>query len=205
MGSLRKDPKHCIKMKFQPYFMLFLTYFGLISVQITSIFGESNIFFQQNSYQRMVVKNGSGTPISETKMSAFSVEDHKNKTGSNDRPPTWRIRTKTNEKGESKLIERNSECECHLIFDQHVCGDDGITYPSSCTAKCHHVKIACERACPCNGTNSFVGTFSDTLAVLREDPLDHGAFMKLMSGALKFPKMPAVPKEDQDWMKKESN
>ena len=58
---------------------------------------------------------------------------------SNDRPPTWRIRTKTNEKGESELIERNSECECHLIFDQHVCGDDGITYPSSCTAKCHNV------------------------------------------------------------------
>ena len=194
VASLRKDPKHWIKMKFQPCFMLFLTYFGLISVQITSIFGESNIFFQQNSYQSMVVKNGSGTPISETKMSAFSVEDHKNKTGyeweytisfcsidqfssenlpsqikasylhfiyknysimmltldfnttvsnfrSNDRPPTWRIRTKTNEKGESELIERNSECECHLIFDQHVCGDDGITYPSSCTAKCHHVVI----------------------------------------------------------------
>ena len=51
----------------------------------------------------------------------------------------------------------------------------------------------------------FQGAFSDTLATFREDPLDHGAFMKLMSGALKFPKMPAVPKEDQDWMKKESN
>ena len=58
---------------------------------------------------------------------------------SKDRPPTWRIRTKTKEKGESELVERNSECECHLNFDQHVCGDDGITYPSSCTAKCHHV------------------------------------------------------------------
>ena len=51
----------------------------------------------------------------------------------------------------------------------------------------------------------FQGTFADTLATLREDPLDHGAFMKLMFGALKFPKMPAVPKEDQDWTKKESN
>ena len=68
-------------MKLQPCFMLFLTYFGLISVQITSIFGESNIFFKQNSYQSMVVTNGSGVPISETKMSAFSVEDHNNKTG----------------------------------------------------------------------------------------------------------------------------
>ena len=58
---------------------------------------------------------------------------------SNDRPPTWRIRTKTKEKGESESVERNSECECHLIFDKHVCGDDGITYPSSCTAKCHSV------------------------------------------------------------------
>ena len=81
VASLRKGPKHFINMKFQLSFMLFLMYFGLISVHITSIFGESNIFFQQNSYQRMVVKNGSGTPISETKMSAFSVEDHKNKTG----------------------------------------------------------------------------------------------------------------------------
>ena len=81
LASLKKDPKHCINMKFQPSFMLFLMYFGLISVQITSIFGESNIFFKQNSYQSMVVTNGSGVPISETKMSAFSVEDHNNKTG----------------------------------------------------------------------------------------------------------------------------
>ena len=57
----------------------------------------------------------------------------------NDRPPTWRIRTKTKNKGESEPVERNNECECDLIFDQHVCGDDGITYPSSCTAKCNLV------------------------------------------------------------------
>ena len=79
--SLSKDPKHRIKMKFQPSFLLFVVYSGLISIQMTSIFGDSNISFQQNSYQSMVVMNGSGAPISETKMSAFSVEDNKNKTG----------------------------------------------------------------------------------------------------------------------------
>ena len=81
VASLRKGPKHFINMKYQPSFILFLMYFGLISIQITSIFGDSNISFQQNSYQSMVVKNGNGAPISETKMSAFSVEHNKNKTG----------------------------------------------------------------------------------------------------------------------------
>ena len=39
--------------------------------------GDSNTFFQSKSYQSMIVRNGSGQPISEKKMSAFSVEDHK--------------------------------------------------------------------------------------------------------------------------------
>ena len=81
VASLRKDPKHCIKMKFRLSFLLFVVYSGLIFIQMTSIFGDSNISFKQNSYQSMVVMNGSGSPISETKMSAFSVEDNKNKTG----------------------------------------------------------------------------------------------------------------------------
>ena len=79
--SLIKDPKHCIKMKFRLSILLFVVYSGLIFIQMTSIFGDSNISFKQNSYQSMVVMNGSGAPISETKMSAFSVEDNKNKTG----------------------------------------------------------------------------------------------------------------------------
>merc|ERR1712113_618815 len=52
-------------------------------------------YFKSQSYQGMVIMNGSGEPISEKKMSAFSVEDHKNGDKSNSRPPTWRIRTRT--------------------------------------------------------------------------------------------------------------
>ena len=33
-------------------------------------------YFKSKSYQGMVIMNGSGDPISEKKMSAFSVEDH---------------------------------------------------------------------------------------------------------------------------------
>ena len=36
-------------------------------------------------------------------------------------------------------IENEDECECDIAFDQSVCGVDGITYPSSCIAKCHKI------------------------------------------------------------------
>ena len=41
-------------------------------------FGKADTYFKSQSYQGMVIMNGSGEPISEKKMSAFSVEDHKN-------------------------------------------------------------------------------------------------------------------------------
>ena len=41
-------------------------------------FGQADTYFKSQSYQGMVIMNGSGEPISEKKMSAFSVEDHKN-------------------------------------------------------------------------------------------------------------------------------
>ena len=42
-----------------------------------TILGESNTIYKSKSYQNMIIKNGSGEPISEKKMSAFSVEDKK--------------------------------------------------------------------------------------------------------------------------------
>ena len=41
-------------------------------------FDKADTYFKSQSYQGMVIMNGSGEPISEKKMSAFSVEDHKN-------------------------------------------------------------------------------------------------------------------------------
>ena len=38
---------------------------------------KADTYFKSKSYQGMVIMNGSGEPISEKKMSAFSVEDHK--------------------------------------------------------------------------------------------------------------------------------
>ena len=40
------------------------------------ILGNSDTFFKSKSYQSMVVMNGTGSPVSEKKMSVFSVEDH---------------------------------------------------------------------------------------------------------------------------------
>ena len=37
---------------------------------------NSDTFFKSKSYQSMIVMNGSGPPVSEKKMSVFSVEDH---------------------------------------------------------------------------------------------------------------------------------
>ena len=33
---------------------------------------------------------------------------------------------------------------------QPVCGENGITYPSSCLTKFFHVKVDCDGVCPCN-------------------------------------------------------
>ena len=44
-------------------------------------FRESDTFYKSKSYQSMVVMNGSGTPVSEKKMSSFSVEDHNGNNG----------------------------------------------------------------------------------------------------------------------------
>ena len=43
--------------------------------------GNSDTFFKSKSYQSMVVMNGSGPPVSEKKMSVFSVEDHHGSNG----------------------------------------------------------------------------------------------------------------------------
>ena len=60
---------------------------------------------------------------------------------SNARPPTWRIRTKTKEKDDMEEVEKENECECDISFDKSVCGVDGITYPSSCIARCHKMVL----------------------------------------------------------------
>lgn len=43
--------------------------------------GTSDTFYKSKSYQSMTVMNGSGTPVSEKKMSAFSVEEHNGSNG----------------------------------------------------------------------------------------------------------------------------
>ena len=55
------------------------------------------------------------------------------------RQPTWRIRTRTKNRQDLKAKEKEDECECEVSFNESVCGEDGITYPSSCISNCHGI------------------------------------------------------------------
>jgi len=156
----------------------------------------------------MVVMDGTGEPISEKKMSAFSVEDNKgDDEKSNGVPPTWRVRTKTKNKGQAESIEREDNCECDMALGKSVCGMDGITYPSICIAKCHKAQIQCNKGCPCKGStlmpefglhNPFPKLFDETW---NSKKLMKSLFSKFPK--IRMPEMPSIPKEDQEWLNKE--
>jgi len=166
--------------------------------------GKADTYFKSQSYQGMVIMNGSGEPISEKKMSAFSVEDHKNGDKSKSRPPTWRIRTRTKGKQDRQAKEKEDECECGLSFDEPVCGKDGITYPNSCVAKCHGIKIMCRKGCPCDVSKSALNLFSNRFQNFFGETFNP---TKMMKSLFSFWELPTISntsklmtKEDREWL-----
>lgn len=62
--------------------LLFLAHFMLVvGFRMVTVSAESHTYFASKSFQNEVVMNGSGPPISEKKLSAFSVEDHQGDDG----------------------------------------------------------------------------------------------------------------------------
>ena len=68
--------KRLTTMKLYTTIYLLVPYI-FISLRVLPVLGQSHTYFASKSFQNSIVMNGSGPPISEKKMSAFSVEDHK--------------------------------------------------------------------------------------------------------------------------------
>lgn len=59
-----------------------------------------------------------------------------------------------------KLHEGPCVCRCFDFYEGRVCGADGITYASPCTAKCKNVEIVargpCRGRCDCGNRSKEV-------------------------------------------------